>query len=124
MAEAGSVIIRLLGGNCSPYPTACPECNSADMIQGAHMKRREPDTSSRPAIDKGAKRVARALKEATHGRVNTNDPIMEQLKQCPEAFKVGEILGKGSAPLKAAQHEGGVGAEYSPPGGTVFPPLV
>jgi hypothetical protein len=88
------------------------------------MKRREPDTSSRPAIDKGAKRVARALKEATHGRVNTNDPIMEQLKQCPEAFKVGEILGKAFDSLKYAQHEGEVGDRYLPPAGTVIPPLV
>jgi hypothetical protein len=88
------------------------------------MKRREPDTSSRQAIDKGAKRVVRALEEATHGRVNTNDPILEQLKQCPEAFKVGEILGKGFDSLKYAQDGGEIGDRYLPPAGVVIPPLV
>jgi predicted NAD/FAD-binding protein len=88
------------------------------------MKRREPDTSSRRAIDKGAKRVVRALEEATHGRVNTNDPIVEQLKQCPEAFKVGEILGKAFDSLKYAQDGGELGDRYLPPAGTVIPPLV
>jgi hypothetical protein len=88
------------------------------------MKGREPDTSSRRALDKGMKRVARALKEATHGRVNTNDPIMEQLKQCPEAFKVGEILGKAFDSLKYAQDGGEIGDRYLPPAGVVIPPLV
>jgi hypothetical protein len=88
------------------------------------MKCREPDTSSRRALDKGTKRVARALKEATHGRVNTNDPIMEQLKQCPEAFKVGEILGKAFDSLKYAQDGGEIGDRYLPPAGVVIPPLV
>ena len=53
-----------------------------------------PDTTSRRTIDNGAKRVVKTLKEARHGGVKTNHLITEQLKQCPEAFKVGEILGK------------------------------
>ena len=88
------------------------------------MNRREPGTSSRRAIDKGAERVVRALKEARHGRVNTNDPIMEQLKQCPEAFKVGEILGKAFDPLKYGQDGAELGDRYLPPAGSVLPPLV
>ena len=88
------------------------------------MNRREPGTSSRRAIDKNAKRVVRALEEATHGRVNTNDPIMEQLRQCPEAFKVGEILGKAFDSLKYAQDGGELGDRYLPPAGVVIPPLV
>ena len=66
----------------------------------------------------------RALQEAGHGRVNANDPIVEQLRQCPEAFKVGEILGKAFDSLKYAQDGGELGDRYLPPAGTVLPPLV
>jgi hypothetical protein len=56
--------------------------------------------------------------------VNTNDPIMEQLRQCPEAFKVGEILSKAFDSLKYAQDGSEFGDRYLPPIGTVVPPLV
>jgi hypothetical protein len=49
---------------------------------------------------------------------------MEQLKQCPEAFKVGEILGKAFDSLKYAQDGGEVGDRYLPPAGVIIPPLV
>jgi len=75
-------------------------------------------------IDEDAKRVLRALEEATHNHVKTNDPIMEQLKQCPEAFKVGEILGKAFDSLKHAQDGSELGDRYLPPSGVVIPPLV
>jgi hypothetical protein len=75
-------------------------------------------------IDEDAKRVVRALEKVTHGRANTNDPIMEQLKQCPEGFKVGEILGKVFDSLKCVQDGGDLGERYLPPAGTVVPPLV
>ncbi|MGA9305414.1 MAG: hypothetical protein WBW31_08425 [Candidatus Sulfotelmatobacter sp.] len=88
------------------------------------MNRREADTTGHRAIDKAAQRVVRALKEATHGSVNTSDPIMEQLRQCPEAFKVGEILGKAFDSLKYAQGGPELGDRYLPPAGTVIPPLV
>jgi hypothetical protein len=88
------------------------------------MKRRKPDTSNRRTIDKGTKRVVRALKEATRGLANTNDHIVEQLKQCPEAFKVGEILGKAFDSLKYAQDGAELGDRYLPPAGAVVPPLV
>ena len=88
------------------------------------MKRRKLAAASWRTIDKNAKRVLRALEEATRGRVNTNDPIMERLKQCPEAFKVGEILGKAFDSLKYAQDGDETGDRYLPPGGAVIPPLV
>lgn len=88
------------------------------------MKRGEPDTSDRPAIDKRTQCVVRALEEVAHGRVNTNDPIVEQLQQCPEAFQVGEILGKAFDSLKYARDGGELGDRYLPPAGTVIPPLV
>lgn len=69
-------------------------------------------------------RVLSALEEAKHGHVNTSDPIMEQLKQCPEAFKVGEILGKAFDSLKYAQDGSELGDRYLPPAGVLIPPLV
>ena len=88
------------------------------------MNRRKLAATSSRTAHKNAKRGLRALEEATHGRTNTNDPIVEQLKQCPEAFKVGEILGKAFDSLKCAQGEAELGDRYLPPAGTVLPPLV
>jgi len=88
------------------------------------MKRKKLAAATCRTIDEDTKRVLRALEEATHGRVNTNDPIMEQLKQCPEAFRVGEILGKVFDSLKYAQDGGEIGDRYLPPAGVVIPPLV
>ena len=42
-----------------------------------------------------------AVLNARHADHGVIDPIVEQLRQCPEAFKVGEILGKASADLSA-----------------------
>ena len=75
-------------------------------------------------IDEDPKRVLRALEEATDNHVKTNDPLMEQLKQCPEAFKVGEILGKAFDSVKYVQDGGEIGDRYLPPAGVVIPPLV
>ena len=88
------------------------------------MTRRNLAAAACRTITEDAKRVLRALEEATHGRVNTSDPIMEQLRQCPEAFKVGEILGKAFDSLKYAQNGSEIGDRYLPPAGTVIPPLV
>ena len=49
---------------------------------------------------------------------------MEQLKQCPEAFKVGEILGKAFDSLKYTQDGSEFRDRYLPPSGAVIPPLV
>jgi len=88
------------------------------------MTRRNRATAVRRTTAEDAKRVLRALEETTRGRVNTSDPIMEQLRQCPEAFKVGEILGKAFDSLKYAQDGGELGDRYLPPAGVVIPPLV
>ena len=47
---------------------------------------------------------------------------MEQLKQCPDAFKVGEILGKVFDSFKYGQDEI-LADRLLPPAGTVIPPL-
>lgn len=101
-----------------------PFAGQMDVIKGTHMKRRKLATSSRQTVDEDATRVLRALKEATHGCANTNDRIREQLKQCPEAFKVGEVLGKALDSLKYVQEGGDLGDRYFPPSGAVIPPLV
>ena len=88
------------------------------------MKQRKLPGASSRTNDENAERVMRALQEARHGRVNTNDPIVEHLRQCPEAFKVGEILGNPFDSLKCAQDGGELGDRYLPPVGTVLPPLV
>ena len=88
------------------------------------MKLRKLAATPCQTTDENAKRVLRALEEATLGRVNANDPIMEQLRQCPEAFKVGEILGKAFDSLKYAQDGSEIRERYLPPSGVVIPPLV
>jgi len=88
------------------------------------MTRRSLPAAAGRTITEDAKRVFRALEEATHGRANTSDPIMERLKQCPEAFKVGEILGKAFDSLNYVKDGGELGDRYLPPAGTVIPPLV
>ncbi|MGA8508632.1 MAG: hypothetical protein WB762_23750 [Candidatus Sulfotelmatobacter sp.] len=69
-------------------------------------------------------RVMRELETAIQSGATTRDPIVEQLKQCPEAFKVGEILGKAFDSLKYAQDGGELGDRYLPPAGVIIPPLV
>ena len=88
------------------------------------MKRRKLAAADCRNLDEDAKRVVRALADCTNGRANTNGPIMEQLKQCPETFKVGEILGKAFDSLKYAQDGAELGDRYLPPAGSVIPPLV
>ena len=88
------------------------------------MNRTKPAAVACRTITEDAKRVLSALEEATHGRADTSDPIMEQLRQCPETFKVGEILGKAFDSLKYAQDGSELGDRYLPPSGAVVPPLV
>jgi hypothetical protein len=70
------------------------------------------------------KRVMRTLQEAIRNDANACDPIVEQLKQCPEAFKVGEILGRAFDSLKYAHNEETQRERCLPPSGAVIPPLV
>lgn len=86
------------------------------------MTRRKLAAADCRTIAGDAKRVLRALEEATHGRVNTSDPIMEQLRQCPEAFKVGEILGRAFDSLKYAGDGETPKERYLPPAGQSFLP--
>jgi hypothetical protein len=51
------------------------------------------------------------------------DPIEEQLRQCPEAFKAGELLGRLFDRIKHDGNEPGE-ARSLPPAGALIPPLV
>jgi hypothetical protein len=72
--------------------------------------------------DEKFQEVMRALREAKQATVTVRDPIMEQLKQCPDAFKVGEILGKVFDSFQYGQDEI-LADRLLPPAGTVLPPL-
>jgi hypothetical protein len=69
-------------------------------------------------------RVLRALDGARRSADHSGDPIVEQLRQCPEAFKVGEILGKAFDSLKYRQEEVIDGDRILSPPGTIIPPFV
>jgi len=74
-------------------------------------------------VKRGAvQRVTAALEAVLNSTTVIRDPIMEQLKQCPEAFKVGEILGKVFDSVKYGQEEG-LADQLLPPAGTIIPPL-
>ena len=51
------------------------------------------------------------------------DPIEEQLRQCPEAFKAGELVGKLFNRLRYDDNELRAG-RFLPPAGALIPPLV
>jgi hypothetical protein len=68
-------------------------------------------------------RVIRHLAEAVRSEAKVTDPILEKLRQCPEAFKVGEILGKAFDSLKYSQEEAVDGDRILPPPGTIIPPF-
>jgi hypothetical protein len=88
------------------------------------MARRNLAAAACRTTTEDAKRVLFALEEVTRGHASPNDPIMERLRQCPEAFKVGEVLGKAFDSLKHAQDGSELGDRYLPPSGTIIPPLV
>ena len=51
------------------------------------------------------------------------DPIEEQLRRCPEAFKAGELIGKLFDRLRYDDNELRAG-RLLPPAGALIPPLV
>jgi hypothetical protein len=69
------------------------------------------------------KRVMRHLSEAARTKAKLTDPILEKLRQCPEAFKVGEILGKAFDSLKYRQEDAIDPDRILPPAGTIIPPF-
>jgi len=68
-------------------------------------------------------RVMRELAETGRSGARVTDPILEKLRQCPEAFKVGEILGKAFDSLKYQQDDVIDPDRIMPPPGTIIPPF-
>jgi hypothetical protein len=87
------------------------------------MRKAQGCKEKRKPDDDRMARVLRALRESMRGRINRRDPLTEQLRQCPEAFKVGEILGKAIDSFKYGQDEPSADRLLPPPG-AVIPPLV
>lgn len=68
-------------------------------------------------------RVMRELELATGDGPRQPDPLVEQVKQCPEAFKAGETIGKMLDSFKCRQGNDAAADRYLPPAGTIIPPL-
>ena len=69
-------------------------------------------------------RVMRDLEAVIRDSPRQMDPIVEQLKQCPEVFKAGEMIGKMLDSLKYSQDNDAAEGRSLPPAGAVIPPLV
>lgn len=70
-----------------------------------------------------SERVMRELDALLAGSESQKDPIEEQLRQCPEAFKAGELVGKLFDRLRYEDNTAEAG-HFLPPAGTIIPPLV
>ena len=69
-------------------------------------------------------RVMSELERVSRDNVPQQDHIVEQLKQCPEAFQVGEMVAKILDAKKHNPDQTTHGDGCLPPAGTVVPPLV
>ena len=70
-----------------------------------------------------SKSVMRHLAGAARSGAKMTDPILEKLRQCPEACKAGELLGKAFDSLKYRQEDALDGDRITPPPGTIIPPF-
>jgi hypothetical protein len=80
--------------------------------------------TGRDVVSDEVERLMHELEAVTRDRRRHADPILEQLKQCPEAFKAGEMIGKMLDSLKYGQGNDAAGDRSLPPAGAVIPPLV
>ena len=93
---------------------------------------RPKDRENRTAVKRPAssrfvrsefERVMRDLEAVIRDNPRQMDPIVEQLKQCPDVFKAGEMIGKVLDSLKYSQGNDAPRDRYLPPAGAVIPPL-
>jgi hypothetical protein len=71
-----------------------------------------------------AEHVAHALDLVLRDSHSQTNPIEEQLRQCPEAFKAGELLERALNSLKYGHDEESQADRWLPPAGAVLPPIV
>ncbi len=69
-------------------------------------------------------RVAHALDLVLRDSGSQTNPIEEQLRECPEAFKAGELLERALSSLKDGQEQVSQDERWLPPSGAVMPPIV
>jgi hypothetical protein len=68
--------------------------------------------------------VAHALDLVLQDSHTQTNPIEEQLRQCPEAFKAGELFERALNSLKYGNDEVSQAERWLPPAGAVMPPIV
>jgi hypothetical protein len=68
--------------------------------------------------------VTRALDLVMRDSHSQTNPIEEQLKQCPEAFKAGELLERALNSLKYGQDDVSQDERWLPPAGAIVPPII
>lgn len=73
--------------------------------------------------DTRGERLMRELDALLQNSESQKDPIEEQLRRCPEAFKAAELLGKLCDRLNYDGNRDGEG-HLLPPAGVLIPPLV
>lgn len=76
-----------------------------------------------PVTSKSTRNVLKLLEASRRGHAESEPPIMEELRRCPEAFQAGQILGKAFDSLKYGPEETADGDRILPPPGTVIPPF-
>jgi len=94
--------------------TGQKDCKKRSAINRARDRRVASDQ---------VKRVLSELEAVAREDSRKTDPIVEQLKQCPEALKAGEMIGKVLDSLKHSQGNTVTADRYLPPAGAVIPPL-
>ena len=92
--------------------TKCRNCTVANRVSGCVTCGRE------------IMRVMRELDVLTRDSAPAQDPIEEQLRQCPDAFKVGELIEKMVDAAHSTREEKADLERLLPPAGAVIPPLV
>ena len=96
-------------------------------MRAKKSSRTKPDPRHRriivPRRDQRVQHVMRALEGILSGRSCAKDPMLEQLRQCPEAFKAGEILGKLFDSVRYTDEEETPEDRCLPPAGVVVSPF-
>jgi hypothetical protein len=75
------------------------------------------------ATDEDFHRVMGVLNSAARG-YHQVDPLVEQLRQCPDAFKAGEMVAKMFDAIKYGRRTRLRQEQCVPPAGAVIPPLI
>ena len=91
-------------------------------MKSAHRKGQLADRRAKRRTSANSKFACVMLAlESVNNAPTFTDPIVEQLLQCPEAFKAGELVGKMFDTLKYDRDDSEGGNRLLPPAGVVLP---